>query len=309
LITGGLTEGQTFILHPEEATNTLQFVYTYADYGFKAAVTYRLLLQKQSEIGFNGAVTLASAYRKDTLTITKDALNTALLSWQTDPINPLPIAVKLVIRATGINNPDTLYSTPVNVTIVPFGPPRLVLSLIPHQYILYSAVNDNYDGFVELTIGQWFTLSNPDNGKVYGTAGNAVIENGAAFVGGSTAGWSQLTVNTTALTYALIPYRIGAVGAFTGWGGQPDIAMDYDVIHGYWFATTELPAGPMKFRLNSDWGTNWGPGTDTDLPATGGTLSLPNSGGNIVITAAGNYTIKLVNATNNSTRSVTFIKN
>jgi hypothetical protein len=49
----------------------------------------------------------------------------------------------------------------------------------------------------------------------------------------------------------------------------------------------------MKFRLNSDWAVNWGPGTTTDLPADGGEIELPNAGGDIVITTAGNYTIEL----------------
>jgi hypothetical protein len=99
---------------------------------------------------------------------------------------------------------------------------------------------------------------------------------------------------------------VAAVGEFTDWGNQPDKFMDYDSQNGYWYTTIDLPIGPMKFRLNSAWTSNWGPGSDMSLPADG-KINLPNSNGNILITSAGNYTISFT--VNGTAGSATFTKN
>ncbi len=193
-----------------------------------------------------------------------------------------------------------------DVTI--YGLPRLDLLNSGIDQKVESALGDgNYLGYVKLDDTKAFTLKNPDTGVEYGGSGGTLAVDGAA-ISSDANGWYKLSVDVNNLTYELAPYMVGVVGEFTGWGGSSDYFMDYDLQKGYWYITIDLPVGPMKFRLNSDWTYNWGPGADTDLPSNGGTLALPNTNGNINITAAGNYTIHFT-ITGTTSGSVTFIKN
>jgi hypothetical protein len=56
-----------------------------------------------------------------------------------------------------------------------------------------------------------------------------------------------------------------------------------------WTLTANLTAGALKFRLNDDWGTNYG--------GTGGTLA--QGGADIAVAAAGTYKITM-NLANNT---------
>ena len=61
--------------------------------------------------------------------------------------------------------------------------------------------------------------------------------------------------------------------------------MTYDAGTSTWRITLDLVAGQIKFRANDDWGWNYGD--------TGADGSLENDGDNLVIDAAGNYTVVL----------------
>ena len=66
----------------------------------------------------------------------------------------------------------------------------------------------------------------------------------------------------------------GVVGAFSGWGGNPDTQLTYD--NGKWTGTLVLGAeSELKFRANSDWGINMGDdGGDGVLEAGGANLKF-----------------------------------
>ncbi len=175
------------------------------------------------------------------------------------------------------------------------------------QDLTSATGNGIYSGLILMDVSMPFTLLEVDNGNNYGGSEGTLILDGIAIVPGSN-GWHMATVNVNDMTYVLDPYSVAVVGAFTEWGTLPDIPMDYNPEEGFWFVTVDLPAGPMKFRLNSAWDIRWGPGVNTDLPAEGGTMVLPNSDADINITAAGNYTIELT-ITSNTTGSAKFILN
>ncbi|MVN75276.1 SusF/SusE family outer membrane protein [Hymenobacter sp. HMF4947] len=65
-----------------------------------------------------------------------------------------------------------------------------------------------------------------------------------------------------------------------------DVALTYNCDTKTYDYVGKLNAGDFKFRLNNDWGTNYGSST-----STGG--ALVSNGSNITVATAGTYTIKL----------------
>ncbi|PQV51307.1 SusE-like outer membrane protein [Jejuia pallidilutea] len=93
-----------------------------------------------------------------------------------------------------------------------------------------------------------------------------------------TAGSYKITMNLNDLTYTIEPFSLGIVGgAYNEWGATPDFMLEYDQYSDVFRGIVTLIDGEMKFRLNNDWGTNWGDdGNDGTLDA---------AGANIVVTA------------------------
>lgn len=290
-------------------TQKLTFTGTPVDPGFQASATY-FLEACASGTNFADALIIQSGIKAEKFEITVADLNgMALAKYPADKATSIDIRLRAVLtQDAGTGYTPMVYSSGLKtVNITPYGLPRLDLVNSGIAQKIQSPLGDGkYAGYVKLNTANPFTLKDPDTNKTYGANGSVLAENGSA-IAVETNGWYKLDVNTTALSYNLAEYNVGVVGAFTGWGGSADYMMDYDADKGYWTTTLDLPAGPMKFRLNSKWDVNWGPDGDKDLPGTGGIMALPNSSGNINITAAGNYTIRLV--VNGSAGSVTFIKN
>lgn len=69
-----------------------------------------------------------------------------------------------------------------------------------------------------------------------------------------------------------------------------DVPLTYDCDSRTYKLTRALNAGEFKFRLNSDWGTNYG----SNVPRNAsGTAAIVTNGNNIVVPTAGTYTISL----------------
>lgn len=301
-------------LERNNGTDVLEFVGTPVDPGFTASVKYFLETCATGN-NFADVTQIASADKATSFTISESDLNSLLLKkFPADEVSSLDFRIRsrLVVDA-GTGAPGTAddafeYNSEIqtaNVTL--YGLPRLdLLNSGIDQKIESTLGNGVYAGFVKLNLTKSFSLFDPDNNTTYGGSNGTLKEDGPALVPPAN-GWNKLEADINTLTYSVDPYSVGVVGAYTDWGGKADEIMEYDPAKGYWYITTDLVVGPMKFRLNSKWNVNWGPGEDTDLPASGGVMELPGSNGNINITAAGNYTIHLT--LNGSSGSVTFIKN
>ena len=290
-------------------TQTLTFTGTPVDLSFQASATY-ILEACAHGTDFADPLTIQSGIKADKFEITVSDLNgMALTKFPADQASSIDIRLRAVLtQDAGTGYTPMVYSSDLKtVNITPYGLPRLDLMNSGINQKIESPLGDGkYVGYVKLDAASPFTLSDPDTNKTYGASGAVLSENGTA-ISVDASGWYKLEVNTNDLTIALTSYNVGVVGEFTGWGGSADYFMDYVIAKGYWTINIDLPAGPMKFRLNSKWDINWGPDGDKTLPATGGTLALPNSNGNIVISAAGNYSINFT--ITGSSGSVTFIKN
>lgn len=107
------------------------------------------------------------------------------------------------------------------------------------------------------------------------------------------AGTYKITVNLNDNTYTLEQYSLGIVGSgYNDWGNAgPDAKFYYDYTTNSFKVGVKLLDGEIKFRLNNDWGTNYG--------GSGGNLSL--NGDNLVV-SAGYYTVTV--DLNNNTYSI-----
>ncbi len=164
-----------------------------------------------------------------------------------------------------------------------------------------SASTTDYEGYVWLDGGHKFVGPDSNGDFNWGNIdwGDDGSFTGILSVGSPTnleaapAGHYFIQVDTGALTYSEIKYNWSVTGDATplGWPAGPDGTsgqdqdMTYDAVTGTWTITLDLAAGQLKFRANDAWAWNYGD--------TGADGSLENNGDNLVITAAGNYTVVL----------------
>ncbi|MAN25864.1 MULTISPECIES: SusF/SusE family outer membrane protein [Mesonia] len=144
-----------------------------------------------------------------------------------------------------------------------------------------SGVDDQkYVAYTTLTDGEIKFRENEDWGNNYGGSDGNLVAGGDNIA--VTAGTYKINIDLNELTYSMEEYSWGIVGDATpnGWDG-PDVQLYYNGENNTWMAeNVTLTDGEIKFRLNNDWGTNFG----------GSEGNLANGGDNIAVTA-GTYTI------------------
>ena len=99
------------------------------------------------------------------------------------------------------------------------------------------------------------------------------------------AGYYKLNVDLAALKHWFLKTEWGVVGTATPGGWITDIDLAYEPTTKLWTVTANLTAGELKFRANHGWDLNYG---DDNADGT-----LVEGGSNIVVGAAGNYSIIL----------------
>lgn len=160
----------------------------------------------------------------------------------------------------------------------------------PDLDFFYDPATDQFRALANLIDGDLKIRKNNDWGINYGDTGN----DGSLEINGANIpikkGVYLITFNTKTLEIKIEKTSIpGMVGPATpnGWNG-PDIQLipDFNKDAGVWIATNvKLSAGEMKFRMNNDWGINYGDdGND-------GTLEI--NGANIRLATAGTYDIEV----------------
>jgi len=154
-----------------------------------------------------------------------------------------------------------------------------------------TAKDGNYSGYVYINAASDFKLTNqPDwAGTSYGDGGAGKISTTGGNLNVSSAGYYLINANTVTNAYSITKTTWGVVGAFSGWGGSPDVQLTYN--NGKWTGTFTLTAdSELKFRANSAWDINLGDdgadgvleGGGANLKYTAGTyavvLNLSNAG-------------------------------
>ncbi len=142
-----------------------------------------------------------------------------------------------------------------------------------------------YVAYVTLVTGEIKFRENNDWGNNYGDTGvdgtlDADGDNIAV-----TEGNYKITLNLNDNTYNMENFSWGVVGSgYNDWGATPDAKFYYDYTTDTFKVGVRLTDGEIKFRLNNDWGTNYG-----DNGADG---TLEDGGDNLIVTA-GHYNITL----------------
>lgn len=163
----------------------------------------------------------------------------------------------------------------------------------PDLPLTYDATVDLWTGIVTLIDGEikirkdsdWATNFGGSAGILKNGGDNIVVKKGTYLI----------TVDFKNLTYTIKPYApLGIVGAATktGWGTLPDQKFTYNLASETWILKgVVLTADQFKFRLNDDWGTNYGTtATASEAIGKSGNLKL---GGENFIAVAGTYDLEI----------------
>lgn len=281
------------------------FSWTKADFGFPAATTYILEMDKAGN-NFNNAFTMATT-NETQVAFTAGEFNNKMLTfglpgdWTSE--------VEFRVLATVSQFVDTVVSAPAPMTVTTYDVivnyPKLY---VPGSYqgwdpsnektVVYSVKsNDRYQGyfwfpdevneFKFTKVPAWEepnTIGDPDPAGQSGTLqiGNWGGNNIKVTTG---AGYYLIKADLIAKTYSATKTEWGLIGSATPGGWDSDQNMTYDIDNGVWTITLDLVAGDIKFRANDDWALNYG----DDGPDG----KLEQDGANIAIATAGNYTITM----------------
>lgn len=163
----------------------------------------------------------------------------------------------------------------------------------PDLPLSYDPTVDLWTGVVDLIDGEIKIRKDNDWGTNYGGTGGVLKDGGDNIV--VTKGKYLITVDFKKMTYTITKYAPwGIVGAatVTGWGDKPDQKFTFDLSTETWVLKgVVLTSEQFKFRLNDDWGTNYGTTAATaQALGTSGALKL---GGENFIATAGTYDFEL----------------
>ena len=163
----------------------------------------------------------------------------------------------------------------------------------PDFNLTYDPTVDYWRGVVTLLDGEMKIRANNDWGTNFGGS-NGTLKDGGDNIAVKK-GTYLITVDFKNLKYTIKPYAPwGIVGAatITGWGDKPDQKFTYDLSTETWMIKgIILKNDQFKFRLNDDWGTNFG---TTAAAATAiGTTGGLKAGGENFIAVAGTYDFEL----------------
>jgi len=290
-----IADGDNFVLtlaNNDLTAVTVEWEDPVLDSGLGVDVVYTL---EAGTVGtsFATPIEIANLTNLNSVDVTNSQLNTAAITSgiAVDTSGDLDIRVKAVI--TDLNTGATLerISEKVTINVTTY---LTVLDLSTTWGVVGSGAPNGWGGpdapfyqtdvagvlvaYVTLTDGQIKFRENNDWANNYGDNGaDGTLESGGANID-VTAGSYKITFDLNNLTYTIESFSIGIVGgAYNNWGATPDFALEYDPYSDVFRGIVTLIDGEMKFRMNNDWGTNWGDnGND-------GTLEL--NGANIVVTA------------------------
>ncbi len=301
----------------DATTPAVTFNFTQANYGFSAAVTNTLQIDKAGDNWANptsvtlGANTLTQSY--STPAFNSILLKMGLVGGVTSTVN-----VRIVQSISTSITP--VYSNVVALTVTPFNLAAWLYvvgqfngySTATPDSLLSPTSNGIYYGVINFTTGntrflvlpaknynnKYATITNPPSGTAttltYAT--EYVSSGGNDLYAPSTPGQYLVTLNTNAntITVALTNTysAIGATAADAG-GYSIDVPLAKFVNDGStgWTSVIAFRTGDFKIRQNNDWNWSWGiPKSGSDGDGVANTLN-DNSNNNIPISVAGNYKV------------------
>ena len=269
------------------------------DFGVNVAPKYTVEIANAA-----GKKKLLSA-DKSPLTLTHKELNEYLvgLGLKTGVATNVTVAVK-----AALSDQRSIVSSEKSLTVTPYfdeiKPSEwgVVGSATPNAWNgpdikMWNAADGNLVAYATLSAGEIKFRKNNDWGVNLGGS-NGKLSSGGANIA-VTAGTYKITIDLSKNTYTIETYSWGVVGDLNTWGKTPDTKMSYEGSTASWVAknVTLTEAGSIKFRLNSDWGTNFG-ADSTDNPAKALEGDVKTGGNNIQL-PAGTYNVSFSFDANN----------
>jgi hypothetical protein len=158
--------------------------------------------------------------------------------------------------------------------------------------VLKSVASDNnFEGYLNFPANTQFKFSTTPawDGNDYGDDGTSTghLVHPGNNIQVTDAGYYKLNVDMTALTYTIVKTTWSVIGDATPGGWSTDSPMVYDTVGGanVWKVVLDLTVGSLKFRANGAWDINYGDNLGNGVLEAGGS--------NILVAAAGSYTITM----------------
>ncbi len=299
------SDGSTYVLDKSKATDTLMTVkWSAPNYGFPAAVTYTIQMDKQGD-NFANPMKLGTA-NLPSFSITEGDMNSFMLG--NGFAFGQPTTLNMRVMASISDSVQKEVSSPISVVVTPYSSYSYIY--VPGNYQAYSGygsawsppdapplamtgaqvyegyvyVNDKTDSDIEFKFTKdqtWNTAYGIDSGT-----GDLSTSGGNITLPTSSSGYYLMHVDLNAMTYKMTKTTWAVIGDATPGGWSTDTPMTYDPANKVWTVTTTLDAsGTFKFRANGAWTINYGDGGK-------GTLAF-NGNNNITVPASGTYKIIL----------------
>ena len=301
------------------AKPAVTYSWTAPDYGYSAAVTYTLQLDKKGD-DFKAPVEFTTTATRRTLTVAE--LNTTLLTLGVVPGTAGELAARVKADVTS-SAAYTQLSDVASLTASPYLSVIAYPSLyVPGAYqgwapdkapaVASPGNNGTYEGYVDFAATSAFKFTSLPawSGTNYGLSGTIATDpatkalSGALSTDGNAdnlaapAGYYRLVANVPNLTWTATPTTWAVIGSATPGGWDSETPLTYNPKEGTWSAVVPLSAaGEMKFRANNAWDINFGDTKadgilDLDAPDN---IKGPAAAGPYTVTldlshGAGNYT-------------------
>jgi hypothetical protein len=284
-----LSKPELVLTKDEEDNDVLTITWEAPVYGFDAAPSYMVLIDKE---GGNFSKAYATSTGKELKKVFKGSeLNALLLNFELLPeqVHTLQVMVKAVLsNAFSLNSPvASLKATPYSAVLDLSSPWGVVGSAFndwgatPDGAFYKTSENEVYVAYLTLKEGAMKFRKDSDWAVNYGGS-DGKLEAGGADINVK-AGTYKITMDLGKMTYAIEPYTWGVVGsAINDWGATPDGKLTYDPFSDQWRGIFTLKEGEMKVRFNNDWAVNYGD--------TGADGKLEDGGDNIQV-KAGTYLV------------------
>lgn len=308
------------ILHPETFTlnastetvydlqniETIDWTCDVPDYGYSAAVTYSVQINKDNNWvdaeGENAAsyVTLETTYSTNQLKISAAEMDRSLIilnEWfdaETFPTTEQTVFVRIMSSISTVSGYEA-YSEPVEIRYLPY---YMEVSLEPKtMYVVGDhngwAANDDaprliatdeagmiFHGYAQLNTQFKFMTTDSWADPNYG-GGSGTLSLGGGNIT-ATPGFYQIDANLNTMTYSLRTCTWGIVGSVFDSEWKTEVQLTYNSSTGALEADVEFSAGQFKFRQDGAWDYSLGGSLD----------ELVYDGGNITA-SPGRYTVRL----------------
>lgn len=308
------------ILHPETFTlnastetvydlqniETIDWTCDVPDYGYSAAVTYSVQINKDNNWvdaeGENAAsyVTLETTYSTNQLKISAAEMDRSLIilnEWfdaETFPTTEQTVFVRIMSSISTVSGYEA-YSEPVEIRYLPY---YMEVSLEPKtMYVVGDhngwAANDDaprliatdeagmiFHGYAQLNTQFKFMTTDSWADPNYGGGSGTLALGGGNIT--ATPGFYQIDANLNTMTYSLRTCTWGIVGSVFDSEWKTEVQLTYNSSTGALEAEVEFSAGQFKFRQDGAWDYSLGGSLD----------ELVYDGGNITA-SPGRYTVRL----------------